>query len=468
GTVALTLLERTLIGQIDAQLAAAAQPVVTQALRGDYRTADDAAGQGFSDYQLAFLDRSGGTVPTWSMNDDGGAPAVPRLALDRVVALEGKAFTVDDTAGAGRWRVLVQPARGSVAIGAVAVALPLDSAEATLRHMRLALAAVAAGVVLVGAVGGWWAVRRSLRPLHRIEDTAAAIAAGDLSQRVPDGPPRTEVGRLSSALNAMLGQIEQAFDARAASEARMRRFVADASHELRTPLATIRGYGELYRVGALPADEHGDAMRRIEDSATRMGALVEDLLHLARLDENRPMREDLVDLAVVATDAAADLRALDPTRRVVVVPLEPGGTTAGATATGDEARLRQVVANLVGNVVQHTPAGTAVELAVGRSADRVALEVRDHGPGIAPEHAGRVFERFYRVDAARGRESGGAGLGLAIVSAIVAAHAGDVTLSSTDGGGTTVRGTLPATDEPGGTGAGSPPSTSRSPGHLMG
>ncbi|MCV2395077.1 HAMP domain-containing histidine kinase [Actinotalea sp. M2MS4P-6] len=447
GGVALTLLERTLISQIDSQLSTAAQPVVDQALHSGIRGNEEAVERGFSDYHVTFLDAEGGTLDTWSINDDGGAPVIPALTTDQVIALDGKAFTVDDTTGDGHWRVLVKPASGSAIVGAVAVALPLDSAEATLREMKLFLGGIALGVVVVGAFAGWWAVRRSLRPLRRIEDTAAAIAEGDLSRRVPPEPPTTEVGRLSAALNTMLSQIEQAFDARAASEDRMRRFVADASHELRTPLATIRGYGELYRIGALPPDEHAAAMRRIEDSAHRMGALVEDLLHLARLDENRPMHRDHVDLAVLAADAVADLRALDSARPVRLEPLAEGGTTAGALAWGDEARLRQVVANLIGNVVQHTPGGTPTELAVGRTDGAAILEVRDHGPGIPPEHAARVFERFYRIDAARGRESGGAGLGMAIVAAIVEAHGGRVELAATPGGGTTVRVILAAIEE---------------------
>jgi len=297
---------------------------------------------------------------------------------------------------------------------------------------------------------GLYLVRVGLRPLGRIEHTAAAIAGGDLSQRVENDDPRTEVGRLGGALNEMLAQIEQAFAARAASEARMRRFVADASHELRTPLATIRGYSELYRMGAVTtADEVSDTVRRIEDSATRMGRLVEDLLHLARLDDGRPMRTEQVDLTVLVADAVSDLHALDVGRPIRLEPLVPGTPVARCVVVGDEDRLRQVLSNLTGNVAQHTPAGTAVEIAVGLTGAgptaRAVLEVRDHGPGISPEHATRVFERFYRVDFSRNRESGGgAGLGMAIVAAIVGAHRGTVEIDETPGGGTTVRVELPA------------------------
>jgi two-component system OmpR family sensor kinase len=248
----------------------------------------------------------------------------------------------------------------------------------------------------------------------------------------------------------MLGQLEQSFAERAASQERMRRFVADAGHELRTPLATIRGYGELYRIGAVTGAEDVRAtFRRIEDAASRMGVLVEDLMHLARLDEGRPQAHEPVDLAVLAADALEDLRALDPGRPVALVGLGADGTAAGTVVRGDEGRLRQVLANLVGNVVEHTPAGTPAEIAVGQDGE-ARLEVRDHGPGIPAEHADRVFERFYRVDAARSRESGGAGLGMAIVAAIVAAHHGRVDLTTTPGGGTTVRVTLPLLSDPAG------------------
>ena len=338
--------------------------------------------------------------------------------------------------------------RGRHTAGSIVVALPLGDIERTVRHMSLVLLLTGLGIVLLGAAAGTWAVRRSLKPLREIETTAAAIAAGDLSQRVPAASEHTEVGRLSAALNGMLAQIEQAFGAQTASEARMRRFVADASHELRTPLATIRGYGELYRMGALTTtDQVDDTMRRIEQSATRMGALVEDLLALARLDEGRPMRTGPVDLTVLAADAVSDLHALDPARPTRLVPLEDGAQGGPCVVVGEESRLRQVLANLVGNVVQHTPSGTPVEIAVGLlPSGEGAIEVRDHGPGIDPEHAARVFERFYRVDASRGRDSGGAGLGMAIVAAIVSAHDGSVRLAQTPGGGTTVQIALPVPD----------------------
>ncbi len=208
----------------------------------------------------------------------------------------------------------------------------------------------------------------------------------------------------------MLAQIERAFAAREASEERMRRFVADASHELRTPLAAVRGYAELYRQGAVSTpDDVASAMRRIEDEATRMGGLVEDLLMLARLDEQRPGRRSPVDLTVVAADVVQDARALDTSRTVSLVGR--GGPVGPTVVLGDEAHLRQVVTNLVANALRHTPSGTPIELAVGPDDGYGVLEVRDHGQGIEPEQVHKVFERFFRADASRQRASGGSGLG---------------------------------------------------------
>ncbi|HJW59321.1 MAG TPA: HAMP domain-containing sensor histidine kinase, partial [Actinomycetota bacterium] len=320
-------------------------------------------------------------------------------------------------------------------------------------------------VVLLALAGvGAVIVRASLRPLVEIEQTARAIAAGDLTRRVPDRDPRTEVGRLGRALNTMLAQIESAFGARAASEAsarrseeaarrsedRMRRFVADASHELRTPLTTIRGFAELYRQGGSrdPA-ELDRLMRRIEDQAARMGLLVEDLLLLARLDQQRPLDRHPVDLLALAADAVHDARAVAPDRRIELVLGDENGDPGGPALVvlGDDRRLRQVLANLVNNALTHTPAGSPVEVRVGASTldgrPGAAVEVVDHGPGLAPGQAERVFERFYRADPARSHADGGTGLGLSIVAALVAVHGGTVGVDTVPGRGARFRVVLP-------------------------
>jgi two-component system OmpR family sensor kinase len=272
--------------------------------------------------------------------------------------------------------------------------------------------------------------------------TAGAIAAGDLSHRVEDTDPRSEVGRLGIALNAMLDRLEQAFREREASEDRLRRFLADASHELRTPLASIRGYAELFRMGAArrPADVE-KAMRRIEDEAARMGLLVEDLLMLARLDEVADAPYAEVDLPAVVRDAVDDGRATAPNRRITTRIDEH------AIVVGDGDQLRQVLGNLLRNAFVHTPDGTPIEVSLDRDDGHVRLEVRDHGPGLPTGDAEAVFERFWRSEGGRERGKGGAGLGLAIVAAIVEAHGGRVRATNAEGGGASFAVTLPAASQ---------------------
>jgi two-component system OmpR family sensor kinase len=258
---------------------------------------------------------------------------------------------------------------------------------------------------------------------------------------VPVGHDGTEAGELGNALNMMLTRIEEAFDERSASEARLRQFIADASHELRTPVATIRGYAELYRRGGLEEREAlRQAMRRTEAETLRMGSLIDDLLLLARLDQGRPLGQAPVDLGVLAVDAAADARARAPERRVTA------SVSEGVLVNGDEHRLRQLVANLVGNALVHTPPTAPIEARVRTDNGSAVLEVHDDGPGMSPDVAARAFERFYRADPSRSRHHGGSGLGLAIVRAIVDAHGGTVTLDTSLGKGTTVRVELPRLD----------------------
>ena len=351
-------------------------------------------------------------------------------------AEHGTPFTVGATSSGRQYRALATSDRdGQVRIAA----LPLDDVDdAVSRLITVEVLATFAIVVALGLVT-FWVIRLGVRPIKQMTRTATAIADGDLSQRVPDVAAGTEAGELGTALNTMLGRIETAFDERTESEARLRQFVADASHELRTPVTTIRGYAELYRTGGLAdPEELASAMLRTEQESVRMGALVDDLLHLARLDQGSPLEHEPVDLGALVQDTVNDTRAIDPDRPVTA-------SVAGeVVVAGDDRRLRQVIGNLVGNALVHTPPGTPVEVRVRRDGDRVVLEVEDHGPGMSDEVAARAFERFYRADPARSRHRGGTGLGLAIVEATVTAHHGTVTLASVDGEGTTVRVDLPA------------------------
>jgi two-component system OmpR family sensor kinase len=354
----------------------------------------------------------------------------------------GRPYTVDDRDAGLPWRVVTYPLDSG--LGSVSVALPFD-ADSTAVSLARRTVLIGLAVAALAALLGSWAVTRSLRPLREVQTTAAAIAAGDFSRRMPEGGQDTEVGRLTGALNGMLAQIESALRSRERSRDRMRQFVADASHELRTPLAAIRGYAELHRQGAVAPDEVPGTFARIEGESTRLGALVEDLLALARLDEQRPLRREPVDLAVLAVDTAASVRALDPERSVRVGDGR-GGPVRPVVVTGDDDRLRQVLSNLAGNAVAHTAAGTPVEIEVRPGdAGGAVVDVVDHGPGIPAADRERVFERFARLDSSRSRgRGGGAGLGLSIVASVVDAHGGGVEVRDTPGGGATLRVRLPA------------------------
>ena len=323
------------------------------------------------------------------------------------------------------------------------VAVPLREVDQTLQRLVVVEALVGAGVILALIALGWLVIRVGLRPLERIGRVASEIAGGDLSRRVSPADPRTEVGRLGRSLNEMLVQIERAFEDRRQSEDRLRHFLADASHELRTPLASIRGYAELFRMGAVTDPETLErAMTRIESEAARMGVLVEDLLLLAQLDEFPEARRLSVDLRELAAHAVQDARVVDPDREIT---LADGPVVL---VLGDPDRLRQVLANLIGNAVIHTPPGSPIDVHVQTDADWARLEVRDHGPGLPTGEADRVFERFWRNESGRSRGPGGAGLGLAIVRAIVAVHGGRVVGENADGGGARFRVDLPALSKP--------------------
>jgi two-component system OmpR family sensor kinase len=434
------LLSRFLVQRVDQQLIAA-QPLVLGALDAPFGGRVPAGLTLPPGTYAEIRDASGETVrSTFFGYGASSAASPPDLPAD-LPGSEGGAgghsvFTATSRDRALNYRVLATGPR--IGSGTLIVAIPMTDVSATLRRL-LAVEVVVGGIVL-GAVAALalWLVRLGLRPLGGIGETAGAIAAGDLSRRVEPDDERTEVGRLGRALNAMLAQIEEAFEERRASEARLRRFVADASHELRTPLTSIRGYAELFRRGAdaRPTDL-AKSMARIEEEASRMGVLVDDLLLLARLDQGRPLERRPVDLAAVVADAVEGARAVEPDRPIELASDGP------VELAGDEHRLRQVADNLLDNVRVHTPAGTPVRVRVASEGEEAVLEVADEGPGLAPEVAGRAFERFVRGDPSRSRGTGGAGLGLSIVAAIVEAHGGRVTATERDGGGAAFEVRLP-------------------------
>jgi two-component system, OmpR family, sensor kinase len=397
-----------------------------------------------------------------------------------------QAVTVPAQSGGGRWRAIAfppqfgDPQTGAPTGGTIIVAEDVTTVYGTIQQLTGVDLIVSIAIVFVLLMAAIAVVRSNLRPLVDIEETAGEIADGHLNRRVPERDPHTEIGRLGRSLNLMLSQIETAFHAREESEAaahqseeRMRRFIADASHELRTPLTAIRGFAEYYRQrgglvsrwnrdeapaalavtgGGLLPDDLDRIMQRVEKEAARMGLLVEDLLLLARLDQQRPLAHQPIDLLSLAADAIHDTRLLAPSRTIELT-VQPG---AAFLVTGDEPRLRQVIGNLMSNALTHTPDGTPIEVSIGSgtldprvpgSPAAVTLDVTDHGPGMSPEQANRVFERFYRADQARTRATGGSGLGLAIVNALVAAHGGVASVRTAPDRGATFRIALPLDPE---------------------
>jgi two-component system OmpR family sensor kinase len=449
--------------------------------------------------------------------------------LDRTVVKGTEPFELPARQGNGTFHASVdvlQP-EGSRESYTQLVALPLTSVTQTVANFISIYTVIAALILLAGALGTRWLVTLTFRSLGQVEETAMTIAAGDLSQRMGDISPGTEVGRLKIAINAMLDRIDTALAQRDATVQQMRRFIGDASHELRTPLVTVRGYAELYRMGAITDAEHtAQSMERIEKEAVRMSGLVEDLLALARLDERRDLVIKPVDLRPIARDAALDTRAAAPEREVSVIEFSdetltvevPTNTGAGSTTKrpggarnrtgqtlsrlrrrpkderstrsggdtaptsrrtdaasagtaadttsdtkpllqpaepplvpvvlGDENRIRQVVANLIGNARRYSPEGTPIEIAVGldRDARMGWISVIDHGEGIPEPLREKIFQRFWRADTSRTRETGGSGLGLSIVASIVEALHGSIDVQGTPGGGATFRVAFPLAD----------------------
>src|SRR5215472_15195159 len=504
-TVSIALFRDYQLRRANQQVITLYQQALTQANAGHgLGPTGEPTGQLYAGSFLIAMQPEGSSLP---LSPDTSIPDIPTSPA-WLSANSGKLVDVPSVTGTDKWRVItklltyqgVDPLSGQVITQRETLIAGVDLGDINGTIGRLAYIDMIVSIVVVAALAivGIAIVRTSLRPLTEIEHTAQAIAAGDLSRRVPEHDPRTEVGRLGRALNAMLAQIESAFRARERSEAsarrseeRMRQFVADASHELRTPLTAIRGYAEYYRQrggldnGSHPAGglEHesssqpahngaapgtapagsadpprsagGDPglaagsaqpdpltgpdmdriMERVEQESSRMGGLVEDMLVLARLDEQRPIERRPVDLLTLAADGVQD-----------------AGTAF--LVLGDEGRLRQVISNLMSNALTHTPVGSpiTVRILAGQQAGNppvpsAVLEVVDHGPGLTQEQASRVFERFYRADQARGRRTGGSGLGLAIVAALVAAHDGTVSVDTAPGRGATFRITLPLAPE---------------------
>ncbi|HEU5389232.1 MAG TPA: HAMP domain-containing sensor histidine kinase [Streptosporangiaceae bacterium] len=491
--VGLSLLRGQLIGSLDSNiqqqasndLANCAQQVATQ-------------NSGFCRvyFELYWITPSGQVtaIPTYMSANLGGfmhteeIPSPPSLTSGVASWLTGtshQGITVPAESGGGRWRLIGFPAYDPGTgdrLGTMVIGENATSAYSTLRELTGVDLIVSTVIVVVLAIVGFAVVQANLRPLVDIEETAGEIAEGHLDRRVPERDPRTEIGRLGRSLNLMLSQIEAAFHAREESEAaahqseeRMRRFIADASHELRTPLTAIRGFAEYYRQrgglvrrwdkdqptapdpgdgqtnGLLP-DDLDRIMQRLEKEAARMGLLVEDLLLLARMDQQRPLARQPIDLLSLAADAVHDARLLAPAR-TIELSVQRG---AAFLVTGDEPRLRQVIGNLMSNALTHTPDGTPIEVLIGSgtldprvpgSPAAVTLDVTDHGPGMSTEQAQRVFERFYRADQARTRATGGSGLGLAIVNALVVAHGGVASVRTAPDRGATFRIALPLAPE---------------------
>lgn len=463
-----------------------------------------------NDYYFAFLNPDGSILCS-NREADAPRPVIDSLTLERVSALDNNEITLPSTAVGGQWRVgaaVVTTKAGDYF--SVVIGLDLKETNGIVARYAGIFLFFGLTVVILGGALTRLLVTTTFAPLRQVEATAARFADGDFNQRLGGSTPNTEVGRLNRSLNAMLGRIDRAFSDRAKTIDQMRRFVGDASHELRTPLVSVRGYAELYRMGALTRQEDiAQAMERIEKEAIRMGELVEDLLELARIDEAKPLQLTEVDLLPIAQDAALDAMASSPGRVVTVIGTDPpevpaetvpitlpeaeqpapaaslatgpiafaGATLArlvarrarasiaagetvtiaeppaanvGAIVMGEENKIRQVLANLIGNALRFTPDGSPIEIGVGVDQARgmALLSVIDHGEGIPPQIRGKIFQRFWRADSSRQRATGGSGLGLAIVAAIVEAHRGDVEVVDTPGGGATFRIAFPLLGNP--------------------
>ncbi len=535
GVGTLTVLQRTLLDEVDRQIRQAADelPKAPDVIElDDFDSFSDLTPSVFSNpFYFGAIDANGRIIDD-NVGDDSRAqaPDVSRLTSAAVERLDGGGITLTSTDRTTQWRVLTFPLRvtdadsGESSTATLLIGADLTDTNAVIGSFASIFLGFGLVVVILSAALTRMLVTSTLTPLRDVEATAARFASGDFSQRLSGATPNTEIGRLSASLNMMLTRIDRAFADRAATISQMRRFVGDASHELRTPLVSVRGYAELYRMGAIATpDDVAQAMERIEKEAIRMSALVSDLLELARLDESRPLELVPVDLVPLARDAALDAMASAPDRVVAVVVADSGSGDAGAAdaapapgddavaaapavgfagsalarlrgrrgrraeasipnpivmapeeapeaiVLGDENKLRQVITNLMGNAVRFSPDGSPIELVVSvdATAGTTSLAVVDHGDGIPDQLKKKIFERFFRADSSRARDTGGSGLGLAIVASIVGLHRGRVDVLDTPGGGATFRVTLPLAEPtdllPSGTAATDAPPASAPP-----
>jgi two-component system, OmpR family, sensor kinase len=511
GAGTMSMLRSYLLGEVDSRVEAAARQLddarakpdgLERFVRLEGDSCEVTAGLGEAVY-IAVLGPTG-ELRCDNRADSAAVPDLSDVTLRDILDNEGEPFTMSDTGNTNQWRVIAQEQFLDDGLNTIVVGESLSAANSVVARFAAIFMFFALAVVVLGGVSTRLLVASTFAPLRDVELTAARFADGDFSQRLSGALPNTEVGRLSRSLNLMLARIDNAFSDRARTIEQMRRFVGDASHELRTPLVSVRGYAELYRMGALATDNDvKQAMERIESEAVRMSELVSDLLELARLDETRPLNLREIDLGPIAHDAALDARAGAPDRTVSVIPLEisdeelpepvplsetgelalAGKGSPSRTATfagaqlarlralrtrtarrlaeappaegdptqpraivlGEENKIRQVVTNLMGNAQRYSPAGSPIELGVGVDLRRKmgVIAIIDHGRGIPPQMRDKIFQRFWRADTSRTRETGGSGLGLAIVAAIVASHGGIIEVDETPGGGATFRVMLP-------------------------
>ena len=508
GTGTLTTLQRTLVDEVDRAIATAADELPSRFSVDEFDDFTTLTPTIFTaPFYFGAVSADGSVIDdNVSMDARQSAPDVSRLTASYVSTLDG-GVTLTSEDRTAQWRIatfslrVTDPESDTEEAATLVIGADLSDTNSVIGSFASIFLGFGLVVVILSAAITRLLVTTTFRPLREVEATAARFAGGDFSQRLSGATPNTEVGRLNRSLNTMLSRIDRAFADRAETISRMRRFVGDASHELRTPLVSLRGYAELYRMGAIQKEEDvAQAMERIEKEAMRMSSLVSDLLELARLDEQRPIEKAPVDLVLLARDAALDAMAGSPDRDVTVVVDERRASTAtivrddvdddvtsastrrrasaalarlrpkrrgSAPATnapeivgrlevpelppvtamveGDENKLRQVVTNLIGNALRFTPPGSPIELAVGSdtSAGFATIAVIDHGEGIPAQLKEKIFDRFFRADSSRNRDTGGSGLGLAIVSSIVQNHGGRVDVLDTPGGGATFRVSLP-------------------------